>query len=137
MNQDALTISAAFRIGPIIVTNTVITTWAIMAFLAAVSWASTRRLKLDPGPFQTAVEGIVLTIENAVADVAGRYAHEIMPFVATLWIFIVVANLSGLIPQVHAPTRDLSATGALALLVFLSTPWFGIRIQGLKSYRRH
>jgi F-type H+-transporting ATPase subunit a len=38
---------------------------------------------------------------------------------------------------VHAPTGDLSATAALAALVFLSAHWFGIRIQGLRSYLRH
>jgi F-type H+-transporting ATPase subunit a len=137
VNQDDLTITAVFEIGPVAVTGTVVTTWAIMAALAALSWLATRRLRLDPGPLQTAVEGIVLTIEHAVEEVAGRNTRDIMPFIATLWIFIVVANLSGLIPQVHSPTRDLSATAALALLVFLSTPWFGIRIQGLKDYLRH
>jgi F-type H+-transporting ATPase subunit a len=49
----------------------------------------------------------------------------------------VVANLSGLLPGAHAPTRDLSATTALALLVFLSTHWFGIRIQGIRLYLKH
>jgi F-type H+-transporting ATPase subunit a len=38
---------------------------------------------------------------------------------------------------VHSPMRDLSATTALALVVFLSTHWFGIRIQGVKNYLRH
>ena len=37
----------------------------------------------------------------------------------------------------HAPTRDLSATAGLAVLVFLSTHWFGIRIQGVKAHLRH
>ena len=37
----------------------------------------------------------------------------------------------------HSPTRDLSATSALAIVVFLSVHWFGIRSQGLKSYLRH
>jgi F-type H+-transporting ATPase subunit a len=60
-----------------------------------------------------------------------------MPFIATLWIFIVLANLIGLIPGLHSPTRDLSATTALAILVFLSVHWFGIRIQGLKNYLSH
>jgi F-type H+-transporting ATPase subunit a len=137
MNEDALTITTVFAIGPVIVTNTVVTTWVIMALLAALSWAVTRRLKIDPGPVQTAVEGVVLTIESAIEEVAGRNTREIMPFVATLWVFIVTANLTGVIPEIHAPTRDLSATAALALLVFLSTHWFGIRIEGLKSYLRH
>ena len=60
-----------------------------------------------------------------------------MPFIGSLWIFLAIANLSGLIPGLHAPTRDLSATAALAIVVFLSTHWFGIRIQGLKAYLRH
>jgi F-type H+-transporting ATPase subunit a len=52
-------------------------------------------------------------------------------------VFLVIANLSGLVPGVHSPMRDLSATTALALVVFLSTHWFGIRIQGVKNYLRH
>jgi len=115
----------------------VVTTWVIMAMLAGLSWAVTRRLKLDPGPMQTAVEGVVLAIENAVTEVAARNASAVMPFIATLWIFLVIANLSGVIPEVQAPTRDLSTTAALAILVFLSSIWFGIRIQGLRSYLRH
>lgn len=137
MNEDALTITPVFEIGPVIITDTVVTTWVIMALLAALSWAVTRRLRIDPGPLQSAVEGVVLTIEDAIEEVAGSNTRAIMPFVGTLWIFIVTANLTGVIPELHAPTRDLSATAALALLVFLSTHWFGIRIEGLKSYLRH
>ena len=55
----------------------------------------------------------------------------------SLWIFLVVSNLSGLIPGVHSPSRDLSATVALAVVVFLSVHWFGIKDQGIKSYLRH
>jgi F-type H+-transporting ATPase subunit a len=43
----------------------------------------------------------------------------------------------GLVPGLHSPTRDLSATAALAVLVFLSTHWYGIRIEGTGSYLRH
>jgi F-type H+-transporting ATPase subunit a len=60
-----------------------------------------------------------------------------MPFVATLWVFIVTANLVGVIPGVHGPTGDLSLTAALAILVFLSVHWYGIRIHGFKTYLRH
>jgi F-type H+-transporting ATPase subunit a len=137
MNQGDLIIAPLFQIGPVVITNTVVTTWIIMAVLVALAWTATRRLQLEPGPLQTAVEGIVVAIESAVSEVATRETRVIMPFVGTLWIFLVAANLSSLIPQVHAPTRDLSATAALAFLVFLSTHWFGIRTQGLKRYLRH
>jgi F-type H+-transporting ATPase subunit a len=125
------------ELGPLVITNTVVTTWVIMAVLWILAWLVSRRLRIEPGPLQTAVEGIVTSIEEAVVAVTPQHARRIMPFIGSLWVFLVTANLSGLIPNVHAPTRDLSATAALALLVFLSTHWFGIRIQGLKGYLRH
>jgi len=125
------------ELGPVVITNTVVTTWMIMALICLTAWLVSRRLRIEPGPLQTAVEGIVAVIEEAVAAVAPQQSRRIAPFIGTLWIFLVIANLSGLIPGVHSPTRDLSATAALAILVFLSTHWFGIRIQGLKSYLRH
>jgi F-type H+-transporting ATPase subunit a len=101
------------------------------------SWLVSRSLRVDPGSPQTAYEGIVSAIEEAVEAVAPGHGRQIMPFIASLWIFLVIANLCGLIPGVHSPTRDLSATAALAFLVFLSTHWYGIRIQGLRNYLRH
>jgi F-type H+-transporting ATPase subunit a len=129
--------AVVFRLGPVAITETVVTTWAIMALLGLGSWLATRRLRLDPGPLQTALEGAVGAIEEAIRAVAPREALRLMPFVATLWVFLVVANLSSLVPGVHAPTRDLSATAGLAFLVFLSVHWFGLRSQGLGGYLRH
>jgi len=137
LNQDELTIVPLLQIGPIVITSTVLTTWVITAVLGLLAWAATRNLKLEPGPIQTALEGIVETIDNAVGEVAMRHTREVMPFIGSLWIFLVIANLAGLIPGAHSPTRDLSATAALAFLVFLSTHWFGIRTQGLRAYLRH
>ncbi len=137
MDEMSLTIAPVFQIGPLIVTGTVVTTWVIMAGLLFFSWPAMRRLRLDPGPVQTAIEGIVITIDKAVAAVSPQHSRRIMPFVGTLWVFLVIANLTGLLPTLHSPTRDLSTTAALAFVVFLSTHWFGIRIQGLKAYLRH
>jgi F-type H+-transporting ATPase subunit a len=128
---------ALFHLGPVAVGMTVVTTWGIMIVLSLTAWLITRRLHLDPGPLQVALEGVVQTIHAAVADVLPRRADTVFPFVATLWLFIGTANLSSLIPGVHSPTADLSATTALAMLVFFSVHWFGIRIQGLRSYLRH
>ncbi len=137
MNQGQLVIEPWFRLGPLEITNTVVTTWIIMAVLGGAAWAATRRLALEPGPLQTALEGIVAAIDQAVADVALEDGRRIMPFIGTLWIFLVVANLTGLIPGAESPTRDLGATAALALLVFLSTHWYGIRIEGARRYLKH
>lgn len=137
MTEGNLHIASVVEIGPVAITNTVVTTWAIMALVWLLTWLLSRRLRLEPGPMQTATEGIVSTIEEAIAAVEPEHSRYIMPFIASLWLYLVVANLTGLIPGAHSPTRDLSATAALAFLVFLSTHWYGIRIQGLKNYLHH
>ncbi len=130
-------VSPAFSLGPLIITTPVITTWGIMLVLAAGSWLATRRLQLEPGPVQTVVEGLIEAMENAISAVLPHQAGSMFPFIATLWMFIVVANLVGLLPGLRAPTGVLSTTAALALLVFLSVHWFGIRLEGMRAYLRH
>lgn len=137
MNENELLAASLFKVGPVIVTTTVVTTWAIMAALGLFTTIIARRLRSAPGTLQTALEDIVTAIESTIANVAPQHSRQLVPFIGTLWIFLAGANLVGLIPGVHSPTRDLSATAALALLVFLSTHWFGIRNQGLKRYLHH
>ena len=129
--------SVLFRVGPLPISETVATTWGLMLLLFVMSWVSTRRLKLEPGDWQVALEGIVGAIQDAIEAVLPEYSVNILPFVATLWIFLVIANLTGIIPGLHGPTADLSTTAALAVLVLLSVHWYGIRIHGLKRYLRH
>ncbi|MEJ2766242.1 F0F1 ATP synthase subunit A [Photobacterium sp. MCCC 1A19761] len=117
--------------------STLITTWIMIGIIWLLIWVLSRRLATSPGLLQTAVEGVVVSIENAIREVAPQHAQTLMPLVGSLWVFLIIANLSGLIPGVHSPTRDLSATAALALVVFLSTHWYGIRLLGIKQYLRH
>jgi F-type H+-transporting ATPase subunit a len=138
VNGEGLGENILFHLGPLSISDTVVTTWGIMACFFLIAYVVSRRLKPEPSRWQTAVEGVVVTIESAISDVIpGPMARRIMPFVATLWLFVLAANLAGLIPGLHAPTRDLSATAALAVLVFGSTHWFGIRAKGLRAYLRH
>jgi F-type H+-transporting ATPase subunit a len=115
----------------------VVTTWGVIALLALVAAVTRHRLVDTPGLMQTAVEGVVTAMHNAVAAVLPDHADDVLPFVASLWMFLVIANLVGLVPGLHSPTADLSVTAALAVLVFVSVHWFGIRKQGLKQYLRH
>jgi F-type H+-transporting ATPase subunit a len=131
-----------FSFGPFHLTATVATTWGLLLVLAVGAWLATRRLSVDePGLVQTALEGSVLAIEDAIESVLPEHASTVLPsllpFVGTLWIFVASANLVGLVPGLHSPTGDLSTTAALAFLVFLSVHWFGIRNAGLKTYARH
>lgn len=126
-----------FSIGPLAITATVVTSWAIVALVWLLCVLLTRRLEVEPGPVQSALEGIVTVQEQAIAQVAPRQARQLLPFIGGLWVYLVIANLAGVVPGLSSPTADLSATLALAFLVFLSTHWFGIRDQGLRGYLRH
>jgi F-type H+-transporting ATPase subunit a len=126
-----------WAIGPLDITATVLTTWVILAVLGSVAFVISRRLRVEPSAIQAATEGVVCAIENGIAAVSPQYTRQLLPFIGSLWIFLVVANLVGLIPGLRSPTSDLSATAALALLVFLSVHWFGIRILGFRSYLEH
>lgn len=137
MENNGIAVVTLFQMGPLAITATVVTTWVIMALAGLFGWLISRRLSLEPGPLQTAIEGVASGIEDAIRGVAPEQTQLLLPFIGSLWLFLVAANLSGLIPGVHSPTRDLSATSALAILVFLSVHWFGIRSQGLKNYLRH
>jgi len=126
------------QLGPVGITATVVTTWALMLLLSLVAWLITRRLRVERlGLFQSAAEGVVLTIRKAIDDVVPDRGAQLLPFVGTLWLFIAVANLAGVVPGVQSPTGNLSTTSALALIVFLSVHWFGIRTDGLRGYMRH
>lgn len=137
MAQQGITAGVLFSFGPLEISETTLTGWGVLLALAGVSALATRRLLLEPRAFQTAIEGIVSVLEAAIRAVAPQHARLLLPFIGTLWVFLVVANLVGLIPGLHSPTRDLSVTAALALLVFLSVHWYGIRINGLRRYLRH
>ena len=129
--------SPGWQIGPLLLPASVLTTWGIIAVLTLACVGIGRRLVDTPGLVQTAVEGILIAMESAIAAVLPDQARTVLPFVGTLWTFLAVANLAGLIPGLHSPTADLSVTAALAVLVYLSVHWFGIREAGLKDYLRH
>ena len=128
----------AFDLGPVHVGATVLTTWLLMILLAGLAWLGTRRLSLDaPTRWQSALEGTVLALQSAIEGAAPGHASRLLPFIGTLWLFIASANLIGLVPGLSSPTGDLNLTVALAMLVFVSVHWYGIRIDGLKQYLRH
>jgi len=67
MHEGPLAIPVLFSLGALHVTQTVVTTWAIMALLGACAWLFTRRLTLRPGAAQAALEGVVTALESAIA----------------------------------------------------------------------
>ena len=138
MEQTDFAPFLSFDLGSVHIGPTVLTTWFIMLLLGGCAGLATRRLSVEaPSRVQVLLEGIVGTMEEAIAAVAPDNARRLLPFVGTLWIYVVVANLIGLVPGLSSPTADLSETAALALLVFGSVHWFGIRKNGWQYFRHY
>ncbi len=138
MGKPELLELLAFQLGPLHIGATVLTTWLLMAVLAGLAWFGVRNLSVAaPTRLQTAMEGVVLALQQAIETVAAGHAQKLLPFIGTLWLFITTANLAGLVPGLRSPTSDLSLTVALAVLVFVSVHWFGIRTDGINTYLRH
>ena len=123
-----------FHLGPVAITRPVVTTWAIMAVLTLGSWFVTRRLTPLPDRRQAVVELVVTGIIGQVEEVIRKDPRPCLPMLGTLFIFLVAANLSGVLPAVQAPTGTLETPAALALIVFGSVHFFGLRARGPVGY---
>lgn len=133
------TTNVLFSIGPLEVTKTVVSMWVIVAVLAIVSFLATRNLKTVPGKLQNLAEMAVEKLLDFFGGIMGEEnARRYFPIMATYFIFIVVANYSGLLPGAGSvfavPTACLSVTAGLAIVAFFTTHTIGIRRQGLSHY---
>lgn len=123
-----------FHIGPVPVSQAVVTTWAIMAVLTLGAILVSRMLKPSPSTTQALFELIVDTVDGEIRETMQAEPGPYRAFIGTLFAFIFVANWSALIPGVAPPTARLETDASLALLVFLAVIWFGIRSGGIGGY---
>lgn len=134
MAESPLVATVVFHLGPVPITQPVVTTWGIMAALVLVSAITTRRLAVRPRRGQAVLEIIVGAIEQQIGDAMHAPARRFLPLLGTLFIFLAIANLCGVFPGIHPPTAHIETTAALALIVFLSTQYYGVRSRGLVGY---
>jgi len=115
---------------------TIVTTWAIMLLLSIGAWLITRNLHsgLHSSRWQNALEVIVLGIKAQIEEIGLKPSGPFLPFIASLFLFILVSNLLSVIPWYEPPTGSLSTTFALALCVFVAVPFYGITSNGLRHY---
>lgn len=117
------------------VTDTVVTSWLIIAVLALISYLISRRLSIsNPSKLQLFAEKIVIAIKETLESSATIPAWTLVPLIGTIWIYIGFMNLISIIPYFHNPTRDLSTTAALSLIAFFSIHYYGIRYNGFRGY---
>jgi F-type H+-transporting ATPase subunit a len=111
---------------------TIAFTWGIMVFLTVGSWLVTKRLSTGTtlSRWQNLLEIIVKGMNDQIRAISRLESYHYLPFVGTLFLFIVVSNLLTIFPFYKPPTGSLSTTVGLALCVFVATPMFGI-IEGI------
>jgi len=118
----------------IILTNTLI----VVGVIFVVAFLVCRALKLKPGRLQMSLEILVDWLVGMLRGSVGKDGPRYLPFVASLFLFILGSNLIGLIPGFMSPTSNINTNLALALIVVLvATPLVGIQALGLKGYLQH
>lgn len=117
----------------VFITETVINTWIIMAVLVIVSIILTRNMKLVPEGKQNVAEIIVTMLTGLVGSSMGKDKIGFTPYMGTLMIYIMIANLWGLI-GLRAPTADLNTTFALSILTFFLIHGFAIKRKGVGGW---
>jgi F-type H+-transporting ATPase subunit a len=125
------------RLGSFEVASTVCYSLIVSAIL--IAFAILVRLGLNRGTsgWPTVAEFLIEHLEGIMRDMSDSDPRPYTPLIVTLALFIGTANLLGLVPGMRSPTADFSTTAALAVLVFVAVPYYGIRARGLRAYLRH
>jgi F-type H+-transporting ATPase subunit a len=134
MHESPITSTVVAHLGPVPITRPVVTTWLIMAVLAVLCRLITHRLQRVPDGRQALVETLVIGMTRQIEEIIRKDPRRFLPLLGTLFIFLVAANLSGLVPGTEAPTSRIETPAALALIVFFSVHYFGTRARGLRGY---
>lgn len=146
-----------FMIGKFPITNTILNTILVDGFLLLLAFSVRSKIALIPGKFQSLMELFIGGMYGFVEGISGNKTAKIFPFFMTFFLFILVANWSGLIPGIatfgiehieesHGETTmhiipfirpltsDLNATFALALVSLVATHFLAIRTLGVSEY---
>jgi len=108
--------------------DTLITMWAAMLFLLFVAFLTTRKLSIVPNKLQYVMEGILGYFDNLIKSMVNKDGEKHFPLIASLFLFIVTANLMGQLPlkmielkhgEFASPTNDINLTAGLAIIVLV------------------
>jgi F-type H+-transporting ATPase subunit a len=136
VTASPLTLDPLFSIGPVPITSPVLVTWAIMALFTIGSIVVRQRLSLQPSKVQAALELFVSTIDAQIRDAMQVEPARYRALIGTIFVYVLVANWSSLIPGIEPPTAHIETDAALALLVFGATIYYGIATRGTAGYLR-
>ncbi len=128
-----------FQYGFIRITATLVFTWVVMFILVAGSLLISRSIGKEKDPLkvtksQNISEALIVTVKGQISEVTQEDSGKYLPFIGTIFIFILFSNVVSIIPWFISPTASLNTTTALAICVFLAVPFYGIQSQGIGSY---
>jgi F-type H+-transporting ATPase subunit a len=109
----------------------------IAGFIIVVVRLASRNPKLIPGNFQNFIELIVEQLEKFIVGVLGPRGRKYVPFLGTLFLYILCMNYMGLVPFLKSPTTSINQTAALALCVFIYVQYTAVRENGVRGYAFH
>lgn len=112
---------------------------AFMTYVVVRTAASQAKKKLVPSGIRNLVEVLIVFVrEDIIApNIEAPYGDMLLPYFLTVFFFLMLVNLCGLLPWGHTATSSLEITAALALCTFGITQYIGIRSQGIKTFLLH
>src|SRR5438552_413254 len=139
MGNSVLSLVRAHAENPARPWTNFITMQILVAAIIVVLFAMLRpRLSMDrPGKLQHLFEVIYTFLYSESRDNIGREGPRFLPFVGTLFIFILFCNLIGIIPGFESPTQTPSVPAGCAILVFVYYNFMGFKQQGIFRYLAH
>ena len=109
----------------------------IAAAIIAVFYLFSRKTTLIPGRMQNFLETLVSGLDDFVCGIIGPKGREYLPFIGTLFIYILCMNLAGIIPFIKSPSTSWSTTLALAICVFFYVQYAAFKELGFLGYIDH
>jgi len=124
--------------------DTLLTMWLCMAILIVLAFISTRKLSIVPGKAQFLGEKVMEMFWGLTDSMIQKEGRKHVPLLASLFLFILVANLCGQIPwriyhlkgggEFASPTNDINLTAAMAILVLVYYVYQGVKVKGYKFF---
>ncbi len=111
-------------------------TWLVMFILILSGILFAKNVQLIPRKGQNFLELIIENLENFMVEITGPEGRAFFPYIATIFLFILISNLIGLVPGFYSPTANINTTLGLALCTFILTHAIGIKFHGAK-YIKH
>lgn len=116
-------------------TNSSMAMVATVVLITAFFWAATRKRTPVPGRWQAAGELLYDYVSGLVRENVGKEGKPFVPFIFTLFTFVLVGNFLGLLPWSFTFTSHVLVTASLALLIFVSVTIIGFYKQGTHYFR--